>query len=81
MRDERTCGDKLDQQLERIAGLSGNAQREAALALVALQGPTYWTQAHAINGSHVSLRMVRDASGRLQVDSVVRYADDGWGRA
>jgi hypothetical protein len=73
----RSYQEKLDAQLERIAGLSGNAQREAALALVALQGVTAWTQAHAINGSHVSLRMVRDESGRLQVDSVVRYADDG----
>jgi hypothetical protein len=68
----------LDAELERIAGLSGNAQREAALALVALQGVTRGTQAHAINGSYVSLRMVRDESGRLQVDSIVRYAgDDG----
>jgi hypothetical protein len=81
MRLDRSYQEKLDEQLERIAGLSGNAQREAALALVALQGATRGTQAHAIHGSHVSLRMVRDPSGRLQVDSVVRYADDGGGWA
>jgi len=70
---------KLDEQLERIAGVSGNAQREAALALVAIEsarlGGTIGTYGFAINGNFISLRTVRDASGRLQVDSVVRYAD------
>ena len=72
----------LDDEIERVAGLSGNAQRMAAIDLVArveagMGRDIAGVRAIAVHGRDMTLRLVRDAAGELQVTSIWEAKDSG----
>lgn len=74
---------QLDAELERIAGLSGKAREDAAVALVEAEvsrvGGTAGMHCHAIHGRDLTLRVVR-LEGVLRLQTLVRVDAGGrWG--
>lgn len=71
-----------DQEIERIGALCGVEQRAAAVKLAlreaARQGCAPWLlQCIAVDGIDLTMRVVRDAEGQLQLSEIVNH-ETGW---
>lgn len=69
----------LDQEIARIAGLSGKEQRAAAVKLALRQaGCSPWAlHCIAVGGIDLTMRVVRNAEGQLQLHGIENHETGG----